>query len=857
MTGQRVGSYEIVRVLARGGMAVVYLARQPALGRDVALKRVDLDSRDPMIAHRFVREAQLAGALAHPNIVTVYDFLEAEGVPYIAMEYVAGGSLRPHVGKLDRAQVFGVLDGVLAGLDHAEGHGVAHRDLKPENVLVTPRGAVKLADFGIARAYSALTQRLTSTGLTAGTPTYMAPEQAMNESLSPCTDLYAVGVIAYELLAGRPPFEAADTPLAVLYKHVNEPPPPLTGLAPDVPKPLCEWVEWLLQKQPSDRPGSAEQASESLERLAVEELGPFWRRQAPIVAASGTSTAEWTTYRGDTPQAPPVAEPAATPPPAPRPEPTPAPPQPEPTPPSPPQPQPEPPEPQPQPTPPPLPQPEPPEPQPEPTPPPPEPEREPAAATLPPTRAIPEPGATAVLPPPAAPAARPANGRRNALLAAVAALAAAAVGAVLLLGSDDPGAPGPGPAPGRPDAAIAYDFDGDGRQEPVVGTPDAGGGAIFVLEPEPRRITPADAGLTGRAAQFGASLASGDFDGDGRADLAIGARDPGAVTILYGGEQGLRRDGRQTFRGDSPRYGSALAAGDLDGDGRDDLVIGAPGEQGPGALEVRLGGADGLGDSGRPIAPPAGAERGFGARARLGDVNGDGSLDVIESGSARAFAPGHTTFCAGSDSGPESCARIDAPGGTALAVGDVDGDGLADVVQGDVGPDPEAVAGEVRVLKGGPEGPEPEPLVITQQTARIPGNDQIGDEFGGTVSVAKIDGDRFADIVVGAPGEDGVGKVTVVRGGPDGHARKGHRRTALPEPRAGSVFGKAVTVLDLEGDGEPVLIVAAAVPDGIRLLPFAAANGELEPGEPIDLDGAGGSGDPVEVSVRLGRAAGG
>ena len=268
-----------------------------------------LDSRDPTIAQRFVREAQLAGALAHPNIVTLYDFLEADGVPYIAMEYISGGSLRPFIASLTRAQVFGVLEGVLAGLDHAEGHGVAHRDLKPENVLVTTRGAVKLADFGIARAYNSLTGRLTNTGIAVGTPTYMAPEQALDEDLSPSTDLYAIGVMAFEMLAGRPPFEATDTPMAVLFAHVNQPVPPLTGLAPDVPAQLCKWVEWLLAKSPSDRPQSAAEASEALERLAVAELGPFWRRQAPIVEPSAPSDTGWTTFARDTPAAPMAPEP--------------------------------------------------------------------------------------------------------------------------------------------------------------------------------------------------------------------------------------------------------------------------------------------------------------------------------------------------------------------------------------------------------------------------------------------------------------------------------------------------------------------------------------------------------------------
>ena len=172
-------------MLARGGMAVVYLVRQPALDREVVLKRLDLERDDPTLAQRFVREARLAAALDHPNIVTLFDFFEHDGVPYIAMEYVNGGSLRSLVGTLDLPQVLGVLEGTLAGLAHAERRGIAHRDLKPENVLVTGRGNVKIADFGIARAYNALSQRLTVTGKAMGTPVYMAPEQAMDEAIGP------------------------------------------------------------------------------------------------------------------------------------------------------------------------------------------------------------------------------------------------------------------------------------------------------------------------------------------------------------------------------------------------------------------------------------------------------------------------------------------------------------------------------------------------------------------------------------------------------------------------------------------------------------------------------------------------
>jgi serine/threonine protein kinase len=281
---QRVGTYEIVRVLARGGMAMVYLAHQPALDRDVALKQLDLQGAEPMLAQRFVREARLAAALDHPNVVTLFDFFEDGGVPYIAMEYVGGGTLRPLVGALGLPQIFGVLEGMLAGLAHAESAGIVHRDLKPENVLITRGGGVKIADFGIARAYNALTPSLTSTGTAIGTPAYMAPEQALDEPLGPATDIYALGVIAYELLAGRPPFEPGQSPMAVLYCHVNKPPPPLAARAPDVPAAVCRWVEHMLAKQASARPGSAAEAWESLEEIAVAELGPYWRRSAAIAA---------------------------------------------------------------------------------------------------------------------------------------------------------------------------------------------------------------------------------------------------------------------------------------------------------------------------------------------------------------------------------------------------------------------------------------------------------------------------------------------------------------------------------------------------------------------------------------------
>ena len=166
-----VGRYEILREVGRGGMALVYLARQTDLDRFVALKELAaFHASDPSFAQRFLRESRVAGSLSHPNIVTVHDYFEHAGTPYIAMEYVERGSLRPYVPQLTLAQVGGVLEGLLAGLAHAEQHGIVHRDLKPENLMVTADGRVKIADFGIAKATNQLQTGafLTATGTTVG-----------------------------------------------------------------------------------------------------------------------------------------------------------------------------------------------------------------------------------------------------------------------------------------------------------------------------------------------------------------------------------------------------------------------------------------------------------------------------------------------------------------------------------------------------------------------------------------------------------------------------------------------------------------------------------------------------------------
>jgi serine/threonine protein kinase len=280
-----VGRYEILSQLGRGGMAVVYLARQSDLDREVALKELPaFHAADPAFAARFLRESQIAGGLNHPNVVTVHDYFEHEGIPYISMEFMPRGSLRSHVGDLTLAQVAGVLEGVLAALAYAGGRGIVHRDLKPENLMLTWDGAVKVSDFGIAKAIDASSARFsTATGTTVGTPAYMAPEQAIGKTISPQTDLYAAGIIAYELLVGRVPFESADTPLAMMLQQINERPPSPRALKPDLDERLGSWVERMIAKQPDERPPGAAAAWEELEEIVTDILGPRWRRNARIL----------------------------------------------------------------------------------------------------------------------------------------------------------------------------------------------------------------------------------------------------------------------------------------------------------------------------------------------------------------------------------------------------------------------------------------------------------------------------------------------------------------------------------------------------------------------------------------------
>lgn len=291
---KRVGRYDLLEVIGRGGAAVVYLAQQRDLQRHVALKELaPYHAADTSFAERFVQESYLAGSMSHANIVTVHEYFEDDAVPYIAMEYLPHGSLRQHVGKLTTPQIAGVLEGVLAGLSHGEAHGIVHRDLKPENLLVAADGRVKIADFGVARAYNRAATRavVTSTGTTIGTPAYMSPEQALGGKLTPATDLYSLGVVAWELIAGQVPFEETDTPVAVLYRHVHEPVPSVRSVAPDVDDGIATWLDRMLAKRPEDRFQSADAAWIELEDVVLDLSGPRWRREARLVVDGGAPPA--------------------------------------------------------------------------------------------------------------------------------------------------------------------------------------------------------------------------------------------------------------------------------------------------------------------------------------------------------------------------------------------------------------------------------------------------------------------------------------------------------------------------------------------------------------------------------------
>jgi serine/threonine protein kinase len=268
-------------------MASVYRARDGELERPVAIKVLAEHLADtPDFHDRFLREARLAAQLSHPNIVQVFDVGEEDGRPFIVMECVEGATLADEVkerGRLEPAEVVDLALQICGGLEHAHAAGLVHRDIKPQNLLLRADGAVKIADFGIARA--AETTKLTQIGSVLGTAAYLSPEQALGEEVTAAADIYSLGCVLYELLTGRTPYLFETLPELVV-KHREEPIAPLREVRPDVPERLEAAVMHALARNPDYRP---ESAAALAEELAIASPDPPTR---PLPQASGVDATE-------------------------------------------------------------------------------------------------------------------------------------------------------------------------------------------------------------------------------------------------------------------------------------------------------------------------------------------------------------------------------------------------------------------------------------------------------------------------------------------------------------------------------------------------------------------------------------
>jgi eukaryotic-like serine/threonine-protein kinase len=292
------GRYRITEPIAAGGMGEVYRALDAVLAREVAIKVLHPGlARDPGFVQRFRREARAAAVLSHPNIAAVHDWGAVDGIYYMVMEFIRGESLREllHANhRLEPVQAADALGQILAALDHAHRRGIVHRDIKPENALVTPDGVVKVADFGLARAYADGTA--TRAGTVAGTVQYVAPELLRGEPADPRTDLYSVGILAFELLTGRLPF-TGETPIAIARKHLSQRVPPPSSLVRDLPRGLDGFVQSATERDRELRPESAAEMRRDLAREAgalpaSRPLGELVRQRAIVVPEAAPERAD-------------------------------------------------------------------------------------------------------------------------------------------------------------------------------------------------------------------------------------------------------------------------------------------------------------------------------------------------------------------------------------------------------------------------------------------------------------------------------------------------------------------------------------------------------------------------------------
>jgi len=271
---EKIGKYEIIEMLGKGAMGVVYKALDPDIGREVAIKtiRFDLSSSTEQeeLMGRFIREAQAAGKIHHSNIVTIYEVGREKDLTFIAMQYIKGKSLQQMMAekrKYSTQEINNIVIPLCEALDYAHRHGVVHRDMKPANILIDEEGKPYIVDFGVARVE---TSTLTQTGTTVGTPSYMSPEQIMGKKVDNRADIFSLGVILYELATGQRPFSGENIS-TIMYKIVNEEPPHVTDIERSLPKEYENIIEKALAKDPNDRFVSCTQFASFLKGEAKDD----------------------------------------------------------------------------------------------------------------------------------------------------------------------------------------------------------------------------------------------------------------------------------------------------------------------------------------------------------------------------------------------------------------------------------------------------------------------------------------------------------------------------------------------------------------------------------------------------------
>jgi ligand-binding sensor domain-containing protein/tRNA A-37 threonylcarbamoyl transferase component Bud32 len=269
--GKTLGTYQILEQIGQGGMATIFKAYQPSMDRYVAIKVLASHfTKDATFVARFTQEARTLAGLEHPHILPVHDYGEQEGTTYLVMRYIDAGTLKDLIvqrGPLELSETARILGQVGRALGYAHSQGIVHRDIKPTNVLVDEQGNAFLTDFGIAKLMAG-TAQFTATGAIVGTPAYMAPEQGIGKPLDHRCDIYALGVMLYEMTTGQVPYEA-ETPLAVLLQHVNAPLPPPRQIDPDLPEPVERVILKALAKAPDDRFQTTEEMVETLQRAVA------------------------------------------------------------------------------------------------------------------------------------------------------------------------------------------------------------------------------------------------------------------------------------------------------------------------------------------------------------------------------------------------------------------------------------------------------------------------------------------------------------------------------------------------------------------------------------------------------------